>query len=494
MFALSQGGARLHSLSRLVDHLDDRVGEAVDEVVQARHARRLRRAGAAHALDPPAAGGLWVEGSPPPRPGNSVRVLIDGAQALPRMAQAMQQAHSHIFIAGWCLTPWLQLTRGHDPVVLRSVLRELAARVDVRVLLWAGAPLPVFRPWRPQVRQVRDELCGDSVLHCALDDHERPLHTHHEKLIVIDDEIAFVGGIDLTDFHGDRFDTNDHPLRAGVGWHDVAMELRGPIVADVAEHLRFRWHEVTGERLAPVPAADPVGDATVQLAATIPDRIYRGRPEGAFRVLEAYTRALRSAERLIYLENQFLWSPEIVAILSDKLTHPPSDSFRLVLLLPARPNSGSDDTRGQLGTLLAADANERLVATTLYAHDAALSRPVYVHAKVGIVDDRWLTVGSANLNDHSLFNDTEVNIVTCDEQLTRETRLRLWAEHLESPIERIDIEPARVVDELWRPIANEQARLRRSGLPMTHRLARLPHLSRHSRRLLGPLEGVIVDG
>ena len=481
------------ALGELVDRLDEEVGKGVDGLVQSRHARRLRRVGAAHVLQT-GAGHLWAEGSPSARPGNSVEVLIDGAQALPRMAQALQGARSHVLIAGWYLTPWLQMTRGPAPVVLRDLLREMASQVDVRVLLWAGAPLPVFQPWRRQVRQTRDELCGGSALHCALDDHERPLHTHHEKIVVIDDEIAFVGGIDLTDFHGDRFDTNGHPLRAGVGWHDVATELRGPIVGDVAEHFRLRWHEVTGERLVAGHLPDPAGDTVAQLAATIPDGIYRARPGGEFRILEAYLRALRSAERLIYLENQFLWSPEVVTVLREKLLHPPSDAFRLVALLPARPNNGGDDTRGQLGTLLDADHDHRFLAATLWSHEGVLSRPVYVHAKVGLVDDRWVTVGSANLNDHSLFNDTEVNVVTCDQRLARETRLRLWAEHLELPRERIDGEPEAVVDELWRPIAGEQAQRRQAGQPMTHRLARLPHLSRHSRRLLGPLQGLIVDG
>ena len=64
------------------------------------------------------------------------------------------------------------------------------------------------------------------------------------------------------------------------------------------------------------------------------------------------------------------------------------------------------------------------------AHQGAVSSPVYVHAKIGIVDDRWLTIGSANLNEHSLFNDTELNVLTCDPELARGTRLRLWSEHL----------------------------------------------------------------
>jgi phosphatidylserine/phosphatidylglycerophosphate/cardiolipin synthase-like enzyme len=81
---------------------------------------------------------------------------------------------------------------------------------------------------------------------------------------------------------------------------------------------------------------------------------------------------------------------------------------------------------------------------------------LYVHAKVGIVDDRWLTIGSANLNAHSLLNDTEMNVVTSDAELVRATRLRLWAEHFEVDVETIAGEdPRTVVDERWHPIAAE---------------------------------------
>jgi phosphatidylserine/phosphatidylglycerophosphate/cardiolipin synthase-like enzyme len=119
---------------------------------------------------------------------------------------------------------------------------------------------------------------------------------------------------------------------------------------------------------------------------------------------------------------------------------------------------------------------------------------VYVHAKIGIVDDRWLTLGSANLNEHSLFNDTELNVVTCDPILARATRLRLWAEHLQRPLGEVSGDPTRVVDELWKPIAEEQGRRGEAGELPTHRLSLLPHVSRRTRRLLGPLNGLLVDG
>ena len=105
----------------------------------------------------------------------------------------------------------------------------------------------------------------------------------------------------------------------------------------------------------------------------------------------------------------------------------------MVVLLPARANDGADVSRGQIAALIHADdGDERFLACTVYARAGKLRDVVYVHAKIGIVDDTWLTIGSANLNAHSLFNDTEMNVVTLDAGLARDTRLRLWAEHLEA--------------------------------------------------------------
>jgi phosphatidylserine/phosphatidylglycerophosphate/cardiolipin synthase-like enzyme len=110
------------------------------------------------------------------------------------------------------------------------------------------------------------------------------------------------------------------------------------------------------------------------------------------------------------------------------------------------------------------------------------------------VDDEWLTIGSANLNEHSLFNDTEVNIVARDPALARATRLRLWSEHLERSASELEGDPAEVVDELWRPVAREQLDRLQAHEPLTHRLLALPHVSRRTTALRGPLDALLVDG
>jgi phosphatidylserine/phosphatidylglycerophosphate/cardiolipin synthase-like enzyme len=472
--------------------IDRTVGDGVARAVRWHHARRLRRIGSGAGRAP--AGG-WAVDASPPRSGNELEVLIDGDRALERMVEEIRSATSHVYLTAWFLSPDFVMEAGDRPVVVRDLLAEAARRVEVRVLLWAGAPVPAFRPSRRMVRGVRDELQRAGRIRCALDRRERPLHCHHEKTIVIDDQVAFVGGIDLTSLGGDRRDSSKHPARAALGWHDATTCVRGPLVADVAEHFAVRWQAVTGERLAVSEPRAADGGVTAQLVRTCPERVYPALPRGAFGVLESYLRALRAAEHLIYLETQYLWSPEIVAVLADKLRHPPTDRFRIVLVLPAKPKGGGDDTRGGLAELIDADADHgRVLGCCLFARAGRIADPIYVHAKIAIVDDRWLTIGSANLNDHSLFNDTELNVVTHDPTLARQTRLTLWAEHLECASADLDGDPTDVVDHRWRPIAEEQLQRHRRGDPLTHRLVRLDHASRRADRLLGPLQGLLVDG
>jgi phosphatidylserine/phosphatidylglycerophosphate/cardiolipin synthase-like enzyme len=474
--------------------LDKAIGNAAERIVRSHHGRRLRRLGWERALRPPDAA-LWADGDPPPREGCSLEVLVDGAEALPRLAAELKRARSHVHLAGWYVSPDFALTRGPGRVELRGLLAELAERIPVRMLVWAGSPLPLFHPDRRDVDGVRHALTFGTNIQLARDAKERPLHCHHEKIVVIDDRVAFVGGIDLTTYAGDRFDSSAHEARGDVGWHDALCVLRGPAVADVAAHFRERWQSVTGDELPPPRRPRRAGEVAVQVVRTVPERIYDPVRRGEFRILEAYSRALEAAERFIYLENQFLWSSEICRILERKLAQPPSDDFRLVVLLPVNANNGEDDTRGQLADLVECDDGAgRVLACSLLALGELGPSPVYVHAKIGIVDDKWLTLGSANLNEHSLFNDTEMNVVTCDPALARDTRLRLWSEHLERPLSVVSGDPVRVVDELWKPIAEEQDARRRRGEPPTHRLCLLPHVSRRTKRLLGPLKGLLVDG
>jgi phosphatidylserine/phosphatidylglycerophosphate/cardiolipin synthase-like enzyme len=479
-----------------LNRLDDVVGESIERLVRAHHTRRLRRRGSAEAIDPPADGGWARTAAFAPRTGCRVEPFVDGGEALPRIADAIRSARSHVHLAGWHFDPSFRLEEGGP--TLRELLADAAERVDVRVLAWAGAPLPLFHPDRGEVREVCKKLAGGTRVTMALDARERPFHCHHEKLVIVDGETAFVGGIDLTAFAGNRLDSSDHPRRDGLGWHDTAMRLEGPIVADVARHFAARWHTVAGDGLPESGHSAAVdGGVEAQFVRTVPERLYDPWRKGEWSILESYLRALRAAERFVYLESQFLWSPEVVFVLAEKLRRPPSDDFRVIALLPSQPNNGADDSRGQVGILIDADKESddttRFLACTLYQPGPG-GNPVYVHSKAAIVDDTWLTIGSANLNEHSLFNDTECNVVLRDPALAREVRLRLWEEHLERPRDEIDGDPARVFDELWKPLADERLERRRRDGWSDGKLTLLPHVSRRAEALWGPLNGLLVDG
>src|SRR5262249_5478781 len=114
---------------------DKTMGDVVERLVRRQHRRKLRKRGWERALEP-GGDGLWPGGDPPPREGNSIDVLVDGAEALPRMVAELRKARSHVHIAGWYLSPWFDLT--HDGTELTPLLAQLAERIDVRVLMWAG--------------------------------------------------------------------------------------------------------------------------------------------------------------------------------------------------------------------------------------------------------------------------------------------------------------------------------------------------------------------
>ena len=250
------------------------------------------------------------------------------------------------------------------------------------------------------------------------------MHCHHEKVVVVDDEVAFVGGIDLTALAGDRFDSSAHPPRGRPG-----LARRGDALPWPGRRRRraATSRPLAGDRRrAPSDAAERrrAGDVELQLVRTVPERTYDFAPTGDFRIFEAYLRALRSAEPLIYLENQFLWSAEILEILADKLRSPPTRRLPAGAPTPREARTTAPTPRaGSSAGSLDADGGQGRVLPPRSTHARHPQRFRSTSTRrSAIVDDRWLTVGSANLNEHSLFNDTEVNVVTTDPETARRTR------------------------------------------------------------------------
>ena len=475
-------------------HVAHAVGEGIDRQVRNHHRRRLRKVGWEHAFDGERAG--WARDAMEPREGNRAEVLIDGANVLPRMAEDIAAAESHVHLIGWHFSPELDLTRGEQPTILRNLLAERAEHAAVRVLMWKGSPLPVFRPTRGDVGTMLRRFAKSNKIVCASDTCVRQWHCHHEKTIVIDDRIAYVGGIDLTLDGGDPFDTSEHPARSRRRLARRGDSARGPD----RRRRRGALPDALGGRDGREPAgADLTGEAGRRRP---PARAHRAggdlRPLApAGRVLRARLvrrRAARSQEADLPRESVPLVARDRAGA-RRQAREPAADDFRLVVLLPARANDGADVSRGQVASLIHADdGNGRFLGTTIFARSATMRDTIYVHSKIGIVDDAWFTIGSANLNEHSLFNDSEVNVVTLDEGLARDTRLRLWAEHLERPVEEIDGDSTEVIDELWNPIADEQLERLRAEEPITHRLVKLPGVSKRRGRVIGSVKGRFLDG
>lgn len=168
---------------------------------------------------------------------------------------------------------------------MRNLLAQTAERVPVRLLMWAGPPLPVFSPSRGHVAKDRLEFQRDSRVECELDRRERTMHCHHEKLIMVDDEVASVGGIDLTHLAGNRLDGTRHENDGRLGWHDCATVLQGPAVTDVARHFVDRWREVTRRDLPDPRPSEPAGAGDVQILRTVPNNTYTFPPTGSSRCL-----------------------------------------------------------------------------------------------------------------------------------------------------------------------------------------------------------------
>lgn len=414
----------------------------------------------------------WHERGTPPRRRNELTPLIDGEEVFDAIVAAIKEAREYVYIVGWALTPTFTLVRANDPEfteddLLTRVLAEVSERVTVKMLIWRGSSF-FFQPTAKITEQACEELKKVAPrLDVRLDGKARPTHCHHQKAVVIDGQIGFVGGLDLTTLEGDRWDRPGHPLRHGRNWHDVALQIRGEAVADLEANFRQRWLAVTGER--DLPGCQPViadgWQTPCQIVRTIPPRTYRFARRGEFGIAAAYRDAIHRARRFIYLENQYLWSEEIVTELIDALERNRDRPFRIVVILPAHADFGKYDNDRQVERLREADAGRgQFHAYSIYSSGPAAGRfgfgfvPVYVHAKVAIIDDEWFMIGSANLNRRGLATDTEMNAHSVDRAGAKALRLRLWAEHLRAKEEDLaDRDPVAIVDEEFVPLSQQVA-------------------------------------
>ncbi len=384
-----------------------------------------------------------------------VAFLVDGARYFAALAQALERVERSVLIVGWDFHGRTRL-RPDSPV--DDLPDELGPRLDalvrrrpeleVRVLEWDYSLLYAlerrFASWLDTAwsRHERFQL--------RLDDQHPFGASQHQKLVVLDDALAFTGGLDLT---LRRWDTSEHhcddPRRVAPDgrpydpFHDVQIAVDGAAARALGELARERWRRATGEVLAPVrPGPDPWPDALEPDAGDAPIAIARTEPAldsaPPVREVQALLRAaIAGARRSIYIESQYFTAPCAAEALRARLGE--RDGPEIVLVLPARCSGWIEqNTMGRLRVDLVRSLREadRFKRLRVLAPLATGGAPINVHSKLCIVDRTFLKIGSANLSARSMAMDSECDLVleSGDRPDLRRAigglRTRLLAEHL----------------------------------------------------------------
>lgn len=425
-------------------------------------------------------GRAWTEG-------NQVQVLIHGVTYYQHLYQELCQLGpgDSVHFTDWEGDPNQCLTEPGTEVA--TVLAQLAGRgVQVRGLLWRSHPRQAHFSEGQNAKLVREvNEAGGELL---LDERVASGGSHHQKLVLLrraagaGDDVAFIGGIDLA--LGRRDDARHAGDLRAVSmspqygdrppWHDIQLAVRGPALGDLAQTFWERWQDPAPldhrnplrtilrrrnrqpHHPDPLPAApaepQPDGPHAVQVLRTYPARRrgYPFAPAGERSVARAYLKALDRARRLIYLEDQYLWSEHAAASLATALTTWPR--LHLIIVVPRYAERGGtvssrSENIGQMKVLdqVRSAGGDRV---GVYDLENLEGTPIYVHAKICIIDDVWLEVGSDNLNRRSWTHDSELSCSILDATLdprqpadpgglgegarllARQTRLTLWREHL----------------------------------------------------------------
>src|SRR5438067_967951 len=406
-----------------------------------------------------------------------VAFLVDAADYFRAFYEAALRAKRSITILGWDFNSQTRLhfepeVPNEPPALLGDFLNYLVQRrhtLHVHILNWDypmvfGAdrefpPLYGFG-WTPARR-----------VHLRYDDTHPVPGPHHQKIVVIDDALAFIGGIDLT---VRRWDSPEHlpqdPRRVAYGkpyppFHDLMVMLDGEAARSLATLTRERWHGATGQKLKPaITGARAGGDddpwpasfapdlqsVEVGIARTAPPR---GELPAIKEVEKLYLDMIAAAKKTLYIENQYFTAPRIAAALEKRLAEPDGPEIVLVLRLLSH-GWLEEHTMHILRTRLIerlrkADKHGRF--HVYYPHVPGLAEGccLDVHSKTMIVDDRVLRVGSSNLCNRSLGLDTEADVAIEARgrpqvaNVVRRFRDRLLAEHLGVPIEKVRVEVER---------------------------------------------------
>ncbi|MDQ1574969.1 MAG: hypothetical protein QOH55_119 [Microbacteriaceae bacterium] len=417
--------------------------------------------------------------------GNLVRPLIHGATYFARLHEELTALHAgdRVWFTDWRGDADERLLA--DGPSIGDLLAGLArGGVEVRGLVWRSHGARVSAPISGRSNELLGRQINDAGGEVLLDQRVRLFGSHHQKFFVIrhrdnpSRDIAFVGGIDLCHSRRDDADhagdpqalTMDSRYGKRPPWHDAALELRGPVVGDLLAVFAERWNDphpldrrtpyrMLLQRLAhmprhPQPLPDaappppPAGTQAVQLLRTygVKRPPFPFAPTGERSIARAYAKAFAHARSLIYIEDQYLWSTEVAAALAGALERNPQ--LNVIAVVPRYPDSDGRlaGPPSRIGQLRAIRTLRRVAPDRVGVFDLEnrAGTPIYVHAKICVVDDTWITCGSDNFNRRSWTTDSELTCAVLDNPeppgaetghnasrgLARDLRLQLWAEHL----------------------------------------------------------------
>ncbi|MEM5515337.1 phospholipase D-like domain-containing protein [Henriciella sp. AS95] len=381
-----------------------------------------------------------------------MRIIIDGKDYFRAVKQAMLNAQKTIMMVGWDFDTRIAFEPDgktlEGPNTLGDFLSWMSKeREDLQLymLKWnVGAMQSVMRGMLPIALK---PLRFHDNFHFHLDSSHPVGAAHHSKIIVIDNQLAFCGGIDMT---AGRWDTCEHldeqPCRALPGddespkpWHDATVAVSGPLACALGNLARERWQRATDEALEP-PNCDsesvwPELETTfenlpVAIARTYPD--YEDYDE--VREIEAlYLRAIETVRDTLYIESQYLASAKLTRAIANRLAE--EDGPEVILVLPRnaegwlRQEAMDGARRRMLEHLWQHDRHHRLLACFPVTQSEA---PIYVHAKIMIVDDGLIRVGSSNLNNRSMGFDTECDLAVEASQCEAPDQIRATISHMRS--------------------------------------------------------------
>ena len=428
-------------------------------------------------------------GSPSWSEGNLVQPLIHGATYFARLHEELTALHAgdRVWFADWRSDADERLLA--DGPSIGDLLAGLARMgVEVRGLVWRSHGERVSPPISGRANELLSRQINAAGGEVLLDQRVRLFGSHHQKFFVIrhrdnpSRDIAFVGGIDLCHSRRDDADhagdpqalTMDSRYGERPPWHDAALQLRGPVVSDLLAVFAERWNDPTPldrrtpyrmlkQRLArmppqpkplpeTLPPPPPAGPHAVQLLRTygVKRPPFPFAPAGERSVARAYAKAFARARSLIYIEDQYMWSTEVAAALAEALKRNPE--LNVIAVVPRYPASDGPLTGppSRIGQLRAIRMLRQVAPGRVGVFDLENSAgtPIYVHAKICIVDDTWITCGSDNFNRRSWTTDSELTCAVLDttadnrdpsgtetghddsRRLARDLRLQLWAEHL----------------------------------------------------------------